>query len=87
MNRDQWLAAIREAEQAEETERDAITVNEYATMANCGRDLARRRLEDLCARGLARRVTKRLRDRIGKPQLRPAYRLVEPVPADTQIEG
>lgn len=78
ITRDDWMQALTDAEGASDP--DAITVSEFAKMANLNRSSAQRRLALLIERGKATRTTKLVADASGRRQRHTAYALVKEVP-------
>lgn len=58
INRDEWLSALQAAEIPLEDEQDAVSVIEFAAMIGMARHAAKKRLEELVTRGLARQTYK-----------------------------
>ncbi len=84
INRDDWLAAIREAGFQElQDDQQAVTIAEFAKLIGVGRPRAEDRMKQLVALGLATRTTKRMPRFDGALYPVPAYRLKEKPVAPT----
>ena len=80
ITRDDWLAALREAEADEIPESDALTVQEFADMIGMKRHAALRRMAILVREGRAVRTLKKFRRTDNQITSVSAYRLVKPEP-------
>lgn len=76
INRDDWLAAIAEAETVVVDE-SALTAAEFAQLADCAETTARRTLNDWVKSGKAERAQKHFTYSDGRRQRTGAYRLVK----------
>lgn len=77
INRDEWLAAVKAANEAPIPESDAISVNEFAEIVGIERSFASKRLKRMVDAGLAERTKKAARRADGGLIWIPAYRLVK----------
>lgn len=75
INRDEWLAALREAELPMDDDQEAVTAAEFAQMFGLTRLSAERRLARLAEMGKAIRTYKRARSKNGRMFSLIAYRL------------
>lgn len=76
ITRDDWMAAVKEAEGIPE-ESDALTVTEFMALMGMKRTTARKQLLDLVRLGKAQYTTKRQRNMQGVVIEVPAYTLVK----------
>ena len=86
INRDEWLAALAEAQGVDlvDAHPDAVTVRDFMALMGMCETNARRRLRLLVQQGRAERLTKRFRDTSGHLQTACAYRLL---PKETPDAG
>lgn len=75
INRDEWLAAVRELEPV--NDQDALTITELAALLGTKVTATRERMSKMLAEGKATRTTKLVSDNYGRSQSVPAYRLVK----------
>ncbi len=75
VNRDEWLLALHATDV--ECDPSALTVREIGQLLGIGRDAALKRAAALVATGKATRTQKRIVDAAGRPQIKPAYRLID----------
>lgn len=78
INRDEWLAAVKAANEAPLPETDTVTIVEFADLIGMERAQASKRMRGLVTTGLAQRAPKKLVRRAdGGIIAVPAYRLVK----------
>jgi hypothetical protein len=78
INREEWLAAIREAGLNDDAgDQDALTTSEYADMFDLTTDRASKQLRALTKLGRAVRTFKRRMDASGRLTKCVAYRLIQ----------
>jgi hypothetical protein len=75
ISRDEWLAALNEAQLLPESDEQALTVWEFQEMFDLPRYTAERRLEALVRAGKATRTNKRCAALDGRVRNMRAYRL------------
>lgn len=78
ISRDEWLAALEEAQSAELTnDPNLLSLHEAASLLGLHFNTARRHLRLMVAKGIAERREKRIRAEDGKIRVVPAWRLVK----------
>lgn len=75
INRDEWLAAVRELEPAHDPE--ALTVSELQSLLGTKKSTTKSRLAKLIEDGTAIQTSKRITDNLGRSQFVTAYRLLK----------
>lgn len=76
INRDDWLTAVRAANEVPLPETDALTMRELTDLFGVGRPAAQRRVDQLVKIGAAEPTTKLMRMNNGGLRTVPAYRLL-----------
>lgn len=76
ITRDDWLTAMKEAEDAALPDTDALTVEEFAAVIGMKNHAARKRLRRLVESGKAAQTTKQIRRSDNRVITTTAYRLV-----------
>jgi len=77
ITRNEWLAALDEANTPPPQDPNVLTVREFADLLGIGRDAAGDRIALLVKAGKAERVTKVIRNVSGSLVKVPAYRLLK----------
>lgn len=80
VTREAWLAAVGEVAPVPECHDEALTVTELAELLGLRRSAMKERMPALIKAGKARRVSKRVYDVMGRPQVVPAYLLIQETP-------